>query len=36
VYGCERAAACGVEPDRVINTRSADELLAWTADKASA
>ncbi|HEV8627167.1 MAG TPA: PHP domain-containing protein [Acidimicrobiia bacterium] len=33
VYGCERAAACGVEPDRVINTRSAADLLAWTAHK---
>jgi putative hydrolase len=29
--GCERAVECGVEPDRVINTRPADELLAWTA-----
>ncbi len=27
--GCERALECGVEPDRVINTRPADELLAW-------
>jgi putative hydrolase len=33
VYGCQRAADCGVEADRVINTRSADDLLAWTADK---
>ncbi|HEV7864910.1 MAG TPA: PHP domain-containing protein [Acidimicrobiia bacterium] len=33
VYGCQRAADCGVEPERVINTRSADDLLAWTADK---
>jgi putative hydrolase len=33
VYGCERAADCGVAPDRVINTRSADDLLAWTAHK---
>jgi len=33
VYGCQRAADCGVEPDRVINTRSADDLLAWTAQK---
>jgi putative hydrolase len=33
VYGCERAAACEVEPDRVINTRSVDDLLAWTAHK---
>ncbi|RBY94934.1 PHP domain-containing protein [Blastococcus sp. TBT05-19] len=30
--GCERAIECGVPVERVINTRSADELLAWTAD----
>jgi putative hydrolase len=30
-YGCERAEECGVTPDRVINTKTADELLAWTA-----
>jgi putative hydrolase len=29
--GCERAIACGVPVDRVINTRPAEELLAWTA-----
>jgi putative hydrolase len=34
-FGCERAAACGVEADRVINTRPVDELLAWTAHKAT-
>jgi putative hydrolase len=28
--GVERAIECGVEPGRVINTRSADDLLAWT------
>jgi putative hydrolase len=27
--GCERAVECGVDPDRVINTRPADDLLAW-------
>ncbi|MGX7825048.1 PHP domain-containing protein [Actinokineospora sp. 24-640] len=27
-YGCERAEECGVEPERIINTRTADELLA--------
>ena len=32
-YGCVRAAECGVEADRVINTRSADDLLAWTATR---
>ncbi|WNV89374.1 PHP domain-containing protein [Umezawaea sp. Da 62-37] len=26
-HGCERAEACGVTPDRVINTLGADELL---------
>ncbi|HLF40254.1 MAG TPA: PHP domain-containing protein [Acidimicrobiia bacterium] len=29
-YGCERAADCGADPGRVINTWSAEELLAWT------
>jgi putative hydrolase len=29
--GCERAALCGVEPERVVNTRSAEQLLEWTA-----
>jgi putative hydrolase len=28
-YGCERAEECGVDPDSVVNTLSADELLAW-------
>jgi len=32
-YGAERAAACGVTPDRVINAWSADDLLAWTGDR---
>lgn len=30
-YGCARAAECGVPTDRIINTWSADELLAWCA-----
>jgi putative hydrolase len=30
-YGCARAAACGVTPERIVNTWAADELLAWTA-----
>ncbi|HUR51247.1 MAG TPA: PHP domain-containing protein [Mycobacteriales bacterium] len=29
--GCERAHLTGVTADRVVNTRSADELLAWAA-----
>ena len=28
--GCERAFACGVGADRVVNARGAEELLAWT------
>jgi putative hydrolase len=28
-FGCERAARCGVPADRVVNTRSAEELVAW-------
>ena len=31
-YGCDRAAACGVPAETVVNTWTADELLAWTAD----
>jgi putative hydrolase len=30
-FGCERAARCGVDPDRVVNTWPADKLLAWAA-----
>jgi putative hydrolase len=29
-YGCDRAAACGVDVDRVINSWSLDSLLTWT------
>lgn len=29
-YGCLRAAACGVEAEHVVNTRTVEELLAWT------
>jgi putative hydrolase len=29
-FGCERAARCGVEPDRVVNAMSLADLLAWT------
>ncbi|MBO0826417.1 MAG: PHP domain-containing protein [Streptosporangiales bacterium] len=30
VNGCERAAVCGVPPERIVNTRGVDDLLAWT------
>lgn len=29
-HGCDRAEQCGVPADRVVNTRTADELLTWT------
>jgi putative hydrolase len=32
--GCDRAAECGVTEDRVINTRSADDLVKWTRSRA--
>jgi histidinol phosphatase-like PHP family hydrolase len=34
-YGCERAAACGVEPGSVVNTMDADALLEWTGSRGS-
>ena len=30
-FGCERAALCGVPPERVVNTWPMDRLLEWTA-----
>ena len=30
--GCERAVECDVAPGSVVNTRTAEDLLAWTAD----
>jgi putative hydrolase len=30
-YGTDRAAECGVRPERVVNTWPLDDLLAWTA-----
>jgi histidinol phosphatase-like PHP family hydrolase len=29
-FGCERAARCGVEPERIVNTMGLADLLAWT------
>jgi putative hydrolase len=34
-YGCSRAAECGVEADRIVNTWPADRLLAWSAGHAA-
>jgi putative hydrolase len=30
-YGCERAEQCEVPPDRVMNTRTAEQLMEWVA-----
>jgi putative hydrolase len=29
-YGCARAVACGVPPERIVNTMPMADLLAWT------
>jgi putative hydrolase len=29
-YGCERAARCGIEAERIVNTWPLDRLLDWT------
>lgn len=29
VYGCERAEAAGIDPDRIVNTWPRERLLAW-------
>ena len=34
-FGCERAAACGVPVERVVNAWGADDLLKWTAAHAT-
>jgi putative hydrolase len=28
-YGCERAEAAGIDPDRIVNTWPKERLLAW-------
>ncbi|MGX2998739.1 PHP domain-containing protein [Streptomyces sp. JNUCC 64] len=32
-YGCARAEECGVPPERIVTTWSAEELLTWTATR---
>ena len=29
VYGCDKAARMGIEPERIVNTMPVDDLLAW-------
>jgi putative hydrolase len=30
-YGCDKAVRAGLDADRIVNTRSADDLVAWAA-----
>ena len=32
-YGCERAEAAGIDPDRIVNTWPRERLLAWAAKR---
>lgn len=32
-YGCDRAASHGIAADRILNTRPAEELLAWASSR---
>ncbi|MGH9113488.1 MAG: PHP domain-containing protein [Acidimicrobiales bacterium] len=34
-YGCDKAARHGIEPDRVVNTMAADDLVAWAGTHAA-
>jgi putative hydrolase len=34
-YGCDKAARHGVEPDEIVNTMGADDLVEWAASHAS-
>ena len=31
LYGCDKAARMGIEPERIVNTMPADDLIAWAA-----
>ena len=33
VYGCDKAARHGIDPDRIVNTMAADDLVAWAASR---
>jgi len=34
LYGCDKAARHGIPPERIVNTREADDLVAWAASHA--
>ena len=36
VYGCDKAARMEIEPDRIVNTLSADDLLSWASSHPTA
>jgi putative hydrolase len=33
-YGCDKAARHGIEPERIVNTMAADDLVSWAASHA--
>jgi putative hydrolase len=35
LYGCDKAARHGIEPDRIVNTLPADDLVAWAGSHAA-
>jgi putative hydrolase len=35
-YGCDKAARHGIEAERIVNTWTADDLVAWTRDRPAA
>ena len=35
-YGCDKAARLGIEPDQIVNTLPADDLLAWASNHPTA
>jgi putative hydrolase len=35
LYGCDKAARHGIPPERIVNTREADDLVAWAASHAT-
>ena len=35
-YGCERAEALGIDPDRIVTTWDVDRLLTWAAPQTAA
>jgi len=36
VYGCDKAARLGIEPELIVNTMPADDLIAWASQHPTA